>query len=435
MRKLDRENRQNRDAVFARGRGLTKFLLFVFLLALALRVSAVLLSSSYRVVDYGDDHFSFGWEMGRVARSLAQGNGFSSPLPSPTGPTAIVGPVYPLLLSVIFRLFGIYSTASAIAILMIQSCIASLTCVFLYLGGRDVAGDTAGKLAALLWAMFPLNIFFAATKMWETSISALLAAIFFWYMFSLRESLSPSRWAFAGAFLGVGALLNTSLVMLVIPYALAAIWRHRARIAVPALAASLAFGVVLAPWLIRNHHEFGRFILRSNFPLEFRVCNNEWSAGQKLEDLHPAKAPYLNQRWHDIGEIGFMKEESVLNSRYLAGERGLFAFSVVNRAVNYWTGFWIMPTADFPNSWLVILGTTLTSLLGLLGVRRMLYDKNPAGLMYAGCLLVYPVLYYLTTSQPRFYHAITPLLLVPAACWIVNWGTSLSRAQRSKASS
>ena len=356
-------------------------------------------------------------------------------MPLPTGPTAIVGPVYPLLLSLVFRIFGIYSTASAVVILMIQSCLASLTCVFVYLGGRDVAGETVGKVAAILWAIFPLNIFFAATKMWETSISALFAAMFFWYMFSLRKSLSPSRWGFAGAFLGCAALLNTSLLMLVIPFALSAMWLHRLRIVLPALAASLAFGAVLAPWLIRNHQEFGRFILRSNFPLEFRVCNNEWSPGQKLEDLHPSKAPHLNKRWHDLGEIAFMKEESALNSRYFAAERGLFTFSVVNRAINYWTGFWIMPTLDFPNNWPVILGTTLTSLLGLLGVRRMLYDRNPAGLMYAGCLLVYPVLYYLTTSQPRFYHAVTPLLLVLAAFWMVNWGTSVfNRPQRSKPS-
>ncbi|HEU0183749.1 MAG TPA: hypothetical protein VFS27_00430, partial [Blastocatellia bacterium] len=33
------------------------------------------------------DHFSFGWETGRIARSIALGQGFSSPLHGPTGPT------------------------------------------------------------------------------------------------------------------------------------------------------------------------------------------------------------------------------------------------------------------------------------------------------------------------------------------------------------
>jgi hypothetical protein len=171
---------------------------------------------------------------------------------------------------------------------------------------------------------------------------------------------------------------------------------------------------------VRNHREFGKFILRSNFPLEFRVGNNEFSPGQKLEDLHPAKSPYLNQNWHDVGEAGFMAEERDLNSRFLAANLNLFAFATVNRAVNYWSGAWIMPTLDFPNSWPVIIGTSIISILGLLGVRRLFYSGNSAAFMYAGCLFIYPLLYYITTSQPRFYHSLTPLLIISAASWVVN---------------
>ena len=69
------------------------FLIAVFLLAFVLRLAVMFATSSYHVVNDDTDHFGFGWEMGRVARSLAEGAGFSSPLPLPTGPTAIVGPV------------------------------------------------------------------------------------------------------------------------------------------------------------------------------------------------------------------------------------------------------------------------------------------------------------------------------------------------------
>lgn len=397
------------------------FLMVVFLFALALRLVVMLATSSYHIKDYGDDHFSFGWEMGRVARSLAEGHGFSSPLPLPTGPTAIVGPIYPLLLASVFKLFGVYSKASAITILVVQGIFASLTCVFVYLCGRDSVGKATGMLAALLWAVFPLNIFFATTKIWETSLSAMLAAVIFWWMLSLRDSLSAWRWAMAGGLLAVAALLNTSLAVLVIPFGLSALWRQRTRIVWPATAAALTFWALLFPWLLRNHYEFGRFMLRSNFPLEFRVCNNEWSPGQKLEDMHPSMSPYLNQHWHDVGEMRFMAEERDLNSQYLATNGGLFAFSILNRAINYWTGGWVMSTADFPNNWPVIMGTSLLSLVGLLGIRRMFYDGNPAAFMYAGCLLLYPVVYYVTTSQPRFYHAITPLLIVPGSFWLLTW--------------
>jgi len=408
------------------------FLIVVLLFAFAVRLSVMIATSSYHI-ENGSDHFGFGWEMGRVARSLAEGHGFSSPLPSPTGSTAIVGPVYPLLLALIFKVFGVYSTASAGVILTIQSVFSSLTCLFVYLCGRDTVGEATGRLAAIAWAVFPLNIFFTVTRVWETSLTALLTAALFWYMLPLRHSLSASRWAATGALLAISALINTSLVGLAVPFGLSALWRQRTRLCGPATAALLTCIVVVSPWLMRNYVEFGRLMLRSNFPLEFRVGNNEWSPGQKLEDLHPAKSPYLNQHWHDVGEARFMAEERDLNSRFLAAHPGLFAFATVNRIVNYWTGAWITPTIDFPNRWPVIIGTSIVSLLGFLGVRRMLYDGNSAAFMYAGCLFVYPLLYYVTTSQPRFYYAITPLLILPGAFWVlhrVNKTTEPMTAQR-----
>src|ERR1035441_2402258 len=395
------------------------FLIVVLLFAIALRLSAVFATSSYHV-DNGDNHFAFGWEMGRVARSLAEGRGFSSPLPSPTGPTAIVGPIYPLLLALIFKIFGVYSTASALVILVIQSVLSSFTCLFVYLCGRDTTGEATGKVAAIVWAVFPLSIFFTVTRVWETSVTALLAAALFWCMLDLRHSLSASRWAMTGALIGFAALINTSLVVLAVQFGLVALWRNRLRFFRPAAVAALTCMTVVSPWLMRNYFEFGKFVLRSNFPLEFRLGNNEWSPGQKLEDLHPAKSPYLNQHWHDVGEMRFMAEERALNSRFLATEPGLFAFATVNRVVNYWTGAWIVPTVDFPNRWPIIIGTSIISLLGFLGVRRMFYDGNSAASMYTGCLFIYPLLYYVTTSQPRFYYSITPLLLVPGTFWVLH---------------
>ena len=123
-----------------------------------------------------------------------------------------------------------------------------------------------------------------------------------------------------------------------------------------------------------------------------------------------------------------MAEERDLNSQFLAAHPSMFAFSTVNRIVNYWTGAWITPTIDSPNTWPAIIGTSMLSLLALLGVRRMFYDGNPTASMFAGCLLVYPVVYYLTTSQPRFYHSITPLLVLSGAFCVLNWKNRISKS-------
>lgn len=397
-----------------------RFLTFLFLFAWALRVALMFAMHSYRTIDYGDDHFEFGWEMGRVARSLVLGNGFSSPLPLPTGPTAMVGPVYPLVLALVFKIFGVYSNSSAIAIRILQSFFASLTCVFVYLGARDTMGAATGKLAALAWAIFPLNIFFTVTKVWETSLTGLLAALLFWCMLPLRQSLSIPRWASTGVLLGIVALLNTSLVMLVVPFGLYALWTNRARAIVPAAIGALTCLVVFSPWLVRNHAEFGKFTLRSNFPLEFRVGNNELSHGEKIEAFHPSNTPELNRHWQEVGEAQYMAEDRAANAQFVANHPGRFVFSTLNRIINYWTGAWTMPTPESPNQWGAIVGISLLSLLGLLGLKQMFTTGNSAALVYTGCLLIYPVVYYVTTTQPRFYHAVSPLLIQLAAFWVMN---------------
>lgn len=391
------------------------FVLAVCLFAFALRLAVMFATSSYRLVDDDTNHFGFGWEMGRVAASLAEGRGFASPLPLPTGPTAMVGPVYPLLIALVFKLFGIYTAASAIAVRVIQIAFSSLTCLFIYLCGRDAMGEGTGKLAALAWAVFPLNIFFTVTKVWETSLTALLTAALFWCMLHLRHSQSVSRWSAGGALLAIAALVNASLVLLVVPFGLSALFTYRTRILRPAVLGLLTCLAVVSPWLVRNHIQFGKFMLRSNFPLEFRVGNNEWSYGQKIESLHPSNTLSLNEHWQQVGESRFMDEDRAANAEFMAAHFDRFAFSTGNRIVNYWSGAWIHSIDAFPNDWPVIFATSMLTLVGFVGVWRMFSHSNSAALMFAGCLLIYPAAYYLTTSQPRFYHAITPLLILPGA--------------------
>src|SRR6266446_9560931 len=59
----------------------------------------------------------YGYELGAVAKSIASGKGFSSPLRMvQTGPTAWFTPIYPYLVAGIFRVWGIYSEQSRVII-------------------------------------------------------------------------------------------------------------------------------------------------------------------------------------------------------------------------------------------------------------------------------------------------------------------------------
>src|SRR5260370_24321545 len=105
--------------------------------ALALRL--VVMAFAYKIqLDPSQDHWVFGWETGRVARSIATGHGFSSPYSEPTGPTALIPPVYTYLVAGVFKILGVYTTASSLVILPLNNLFSSLTCLPVYLIARRI---------------------------------------------------------------------------------------------------------------------------------------------------------------------------------------------------------------------------------------------------------------------------------------------------------
>ena len=92
--------------------GRSSHLIWAVLTALALRL--VVVGFVYPgFLDPGRDHWEFGYEMGKIAYSIANGHGFANPYWIETGPTAMITPIYPYLISSVFLLFGAYSKAAA----------------------------------------------------------------------------------------------------------------------------------------------------------------------------------------------------------------------------------------------------------------------------------------------------------------------------------
>ena len=87
-------------------------LFWMVVIAFSVRVLTILILHTYKFRT-SESNFGFGWEMGRIAESLALGEGFSNPFHGTTGPTAWEPPLTPFLIAGVFKLFGIYSRLSA----------------------------------------------------------------------------------------------------------------------------------------------------------------------------------------------------------------------------------------------------------------------------------------------------------------------------------
>ena len=123
----------------------------------------------------------------------------------------------------------------------------------------------------------------------------------------------------------------------------------------------------------------------------------------------------VNEHWQQVGEMQFMDEMREQNARYVRDHAGRFVFSTLNRTVNYWTGAWLKTIPIYPSQRPTILGISSLSLTGLVGLILLFSKGNSWAWMYLGCLMLYPIAYCVTTTQPRFYHAVTPLLVLLSA--------------------
>ena len=151
----------------------------IVLVAFILRV-AVIPFTIGDITNPARDHWDFGWEEGRIARSLASGQGFSSPLFGNTGPTAWTTPVYPYLLAGVFRVFGIYSQASAWAILIFNCLFSALTCIPVYFIAKRCFDRSAALWAAGIWTLFPYAVYYAGGYVWGFCLDALMLTLVLW---------------------------------------------------------------------------------------------------------------------------------------------------------------------------------------------------------------------------------------------------------------
>ena len=364
------------------------------------------------------DHNEFGWEMGWVARSLFLHQGFSSPFLPFTGPTALVPPLYPWLISRAFVLFGLYTWAAAVAVLSFNSLCSALTCIPLYFLGRNSLGERLGRLTAVAWALFPLSVYFSANRVWDYALTGLLFSLCLLLAQQLHRR-AWAAWAGFGLLYGLAVLSNPSVLPMLPVLLIVACWQlHRQgrTWALKSLLSVAAFLAVCAPWQVRNHRVMhADFLLRDGFAIEFYAGNNGNTFESNSAAAHPASNAAEMLRYQQLGEIGYIAEKHQLAVEFVAHHPAWFALACMHRVVRFWTGWWSFSPAymryqplDLP------LIPMLVFLLWAMirGIRRWWARDRAAAMPYLAAVILFPAPYYLTHSSPDYRQPLEPVVIM-----------------------
>jgi len=394
----------------------------IVLIAIILRFGFIFIGHTYRL-RANDANFSFGWEMGRIGRSLAAGEGFSSPFNESTGPTAWEPPVYPLLIAVVFKIFGVYSRPSAIVLLIASSSFSALTCIPIFGIAKRCFSEKVAVGSAWAWALLPNVMHWCTRIVWETSFSALLLALIFWLTLWLEERDGWKPWAVFGVLWGIVALTNTSLLAF-LPAAGLWAWRRRRKLDRRSfggiLLASGIFFACITPWLVRDYQTFGQFILiRSNLGEELRLGNGPGADGSWMEYLHPTQNLVEMRRYKDMGEIAYVAVRKQEALAFIREDYSRFLWLDMKRVVYFWAG------APRPGHTGMLQSAKdslflASSVLAIWGLGRALRKRRPAAWLFLWVVLLVPAVYYCTFVQARYRHPIEPELLILCVYLIVE---------------
>ena len=385
------------------------------------------------------DQWQFGYEIGKIGRSLAEGHGFSVA----NIPMAKFPPVYPFLVGGVFTFFGVYSQTSAVILFLFQSICAALTAVFLAVLGNRFLGWKEGIIAGFLWAFYPSSIFHSVVRVWYSELALMLLLLLILIASKLKPFPHFSRVVCLGGLSGL--IILTDSTMVIYPVLLLIWMLYMAKLTLKKWILNgiiwfIAFGICVSPWGIRNYLVLGTpAILKSNFGLELFFGNNPYSTGGGIDKERYQALDALDQQ-----ELEYYKGQSeyayndYLQKKAFEWIRAHPLRFVQLTAKRFWF-FWGKFPSSGPGVWkrytliqlIWYVPIALLSLYGIKNCKGRRRDLMPIWLF----LLIYPLPFYITHVQLyRYRYPVEPFLVLLAsiplsALFLYFWGLLRKRQE------
>jgi len=395
----------------------------IFALALCVRVIIIFKTRTYLDIEHT--------EVVRIATSLAT-QGTLADAYGHSGPTAHASPLYPILLSLIFRIFGT-GVAGEIAQETFSSSIASLIYAALpTLSTASGLGSEPGIFAGLVGAVLPVNFWSETKGSFEAPLVGLLLM-----MFSIvtarvwRSADFSARRALVVGFVSGAALLASPTLA---PVILASLFLGYAFFRQTKAKECIRFGLIvlgiatlcLTPWAVRNYLVLGSAVWsRSNLGLELYISNNDMAAPNWYDNIssglfnrsHPFPSRIEQRKLQAMGELPYEHEKLTSAVHWIVTHPQRFGWLTMRRIYYFW----------FPR----MRRRAQSILMGLFtvgagaGLIRFLRSGNVTAWLFLGIVALYPIIYYIVEAFARYRCPIDWVLIFLTAFWI--WSIVSSR--------
>jgi len=402
--------------------------LVIFVLSFSIRIGLVIALGAY--------HEQERTELINTAVSIAEGHGMADAYGPGSGPSAHVTPLYPLLLSLAYRFFGV-GLMGAFAQQVVGCAITSLGYALIpFVAAALDLPHEVGVFSGLFAALLPIN-FWAERGSYADSLAGLLIAITY-LQCAKKLDKSPLSWRWAvqiGLFAGLVWLSTPNLLPFLAAALLFTVYGHgRSAISVSALLIVTA-ALVVAPWIVRNYRVLGAPVLtRSNLGMELAMSNTDGAVPTTDQNRTPGSVvarqhPYSNlterRKLASLGEVEYNRRRMREAELWIETHPRKFIALTCSRFVHFW----------FPVM-LRLPQTLLTWMITVLGaVGFSIYLKQPSRAKVLPCLvfILYPLPYYVleTTSRFRFPLESTILLF---ACLFLSRLVPMVQAHRGRTS-
>lgn len=329
-------------------------------------------------------------------------------------------PLYVYLVAAVFKVFGVYTLKSAVVMLTLNSLFSALTCLTVFLIAYKSFGRAIAIRAGWMWALLPYGIYFAACRVWDYSLNALLFSLLLLAALRLEDQTSFKAWLGFGLLAGIGALACQPILLVTILLVARICYRNRRRGKPwmwPAGLAALMILLVVSPWFVRNYLTFDRFIpFRTTFWLVMRSGNTGDLSDLVPDWAHPATNKAEMEEYRRLGELNYMAAKRRQALDFISAYPDAFVSLTVRRFICVWTGFWSLNLflTDQQYTFHAFL-TTIITIFMLAGLFKAWRSDRAVAMPYLLTLLSFPLVYYLAHPHAEYRHPIDTIIVVLVA--------------------